>query len=108
MTKRETGPAGFKTKFIKNLQLEFPDCVVMLTDAQYQQGVPDILMLVGDAWFAFEVKAAANSSRRPNQEWWVDILNRLSYASFVYPENEREVLDEVQQALEARGRTRLP
>lgn len=107
MTMRETGPSGFKTKFIRNLKVRFPNCVVLLTDPQYLQGVPDILMLLEDTWFAFEVKATKTSSRRPNQEWWIDILNRQSYASFVYPENEEEVIREVQQSLEARRRARL-
>ena len=107
MTARETGPNGFKTKLIKRIRDSFPECVVMLTDAGYIQGAPDVLVLHHDRWAALEVKASANSSHRPNQDWWVEKLNDHSYATFVYPENQEEVLDELQFALGARRSSRL-
>lgn len=107
MTARETGPNGFKTRFIKRIKRECPFAVVLLTDPGYLQGVPDILVLVEDYWFCFEVKAAKGSRRQPNQTWWVDKLDDMSFARFVYPENEEEVILGFQRALESRGIARF-
>ena len=107
MTARETGPNGFKTKFIKRIRDSFPECIVMLTDAGYIQGAPDILVLHHNTWAALEVKASAKASHRPNQDWWVEKLNEHSYAAFVYPENQEEVLNELQFTFGTRRTPRL-
>lgn len=98
MTTRETGPNGFKTKFIKRIEYLIPDAIVLLTDPGYVQGIPDLFVLYGPYWAALEVKASNTSSIRPNQEWWINRLGQMSYAAFVYPENEEEVLLGLQQA----------
>lgn len=108
MTPRETGPNGFKTKFIKRVEEEFPGAIVLLMDAGYIQGVPDIFVVYGRSWAALEVKAAHNSRHQPNQDWWVTRLRDYSYASFVYPENEEEVLNELQLAFRVSRSSRLP
>lgn len=96
MSPRETGPSGFKARLIKNIKSSFPECVIFLTDAGYVQGAPDIIVLCRDKWAALEVKATEKSSKRPNQLWWVNQLNDMSYSSFVYPENEEVVLNDLQ------------
>ena len=85
----------FQAKLIKELKETFPGCIVMKNDASYIQGIPDILVLHGTKWAALEVKKSANASRQPNQEYYVDKMNEMSFSRFIYPENKDEVLDEL-------------
>lgn len=105
---RETGRTGFKARLIKELEHRFPGCVVFNLDPNtVHQGVPDLLLLYKTKWAMLETKGAGNSRRRPNQEFYVNFYNELSYANFIYPENEEEVLDDLQRAFEPRRRARI-
>lgn len=85
----------FQACFIKELKNTFEGCVVLKNDSSYLQGVPDLLVLHKDKWATLEVKKEAKASRRPNQEYYVDKMNEMSFSRFVYPENKDEVLDEL-------------
>lgn len=89
----------FQADLIKKIKSMFPGCYVLKTDANYIQGFPDLLILYKDSWAALECKKSSAASYRPNQEYYVSSLNRMSYASFIFPENEEEVLHELQSAL---------
>jgi len=86
----------FQSQLIKELKNIFDGCIVLKNDASYMQGVPDILILYENKWAMLEVKASLNSPVRPNQEYYVDILNDMSFARFICPENKEEVLDDLQ------------
>ena len=92
----------FQSKLIKELKERFPGCIVLKNDSSYIQGIPDLLILYKDRWAALEVKKSATASHRPNQEYYVDKMDEMSYASFIYPENKEAVLDELQQTLFSR------
>lgn len=96
MAKRES---QFQANLIKKLKSRFPDAIVLKNDANYIQGIPDLLILHGSKWAALECKKDETSSRRPNQEFYVNKMNGMSYAAFIFPENEKEVLDELEQSL---------
>jgi hypothetical protein len=85
----------------------FPDCVIVKNDAGYLQGVPDLLILFGKKWAALEVKRAVNASRRPNQDYFVEKLNKMSFAAFVHPGNVEEVLRDLQTALRPSRKARV-
>lgn len=91
----------FQAKLIKELKAEFPGCIIMKNDPTYIQGIPDLVILYGDKWAALEVKRSRNASRRPNQEYYVDMMNQMSYAAFIYPENKEEVMDDLRESLQA-------
>lgn len=93
--------SSFQASLIKELKREFPHCVVLKNDPNYIQGFPDLLVLYEDRWAALECKRSEGASTRPNQRYYVDLLNDMSYARFICPENKEEVLDELQQALRA-------
>jgi hypothetical protein len=98
----------FQGEFIKLLQELYPEAMVLKNDPNYRQGIPDVLMLLHDTWAAFEVKAYRDARTQPNQEHYVQLMDRMSFAAFVYPENKDEVLDALQFALATRGAARLP
>lgn len=88
----------FQARLIRELEDEFPGAVVLKTDPNYIQGFPDLLLLQDTFWAALEVKRARNSARQPNQEYWVQRLNLMSYSRFVYPGNLDDVLEELSVA----------
>lgn len=90
----------FQTRVIGKIQRMFPEAVILKNDPNYLQGVPDILILYGNRWAALECKRNRNAIHQPNQDYYVDILNGMSFAAFIYPENEEDVLDGLQRAFE--------
>lgn len=87
----------FQSNLIKELKKLFPSCIVIKNDPNYIQGIPDLLILFNDKWAALECKKTKNSSHRPNQGYYVDRMNQMSYAAFVSPENKGEVINEIQK-----------
>ena len=90
----------FKTKLIKEIKTRFPGSFVFHLDPTEVQGAPDLLVLYKDKWAALEGKKSRNASVRPNQEYYVEKMNDMSFSRFIYPENREEVLSELQQAFE--------
>lgn len=93
-----TSESAFQSKMVKVLKQSFPGCIVLKNDPNYMQGIPDWLILYKGKWAALEAKKSSTSSHRPNQDYYINRMNGMSYASFVYPENFEEVLHELQQA----------
>lgn len=91
----------FQASLIKKLKLIFEDCLVMKLDSSYIQGIPDLLILWRDKWATLECKKSSNASHRPNQNYYVDKMNEMSFSRFISPENEEEVIDELQQAFKS-------
>ena len=90
---------AYQAALIKKIKAELPGCMVLKNDSGYLQGVPDLLVLYNDHWGSLEVKKSERAHRRPNQEYYVSKMNDMSYSAFIYPENERQVLDDLQRAL---------
>ena len=85
----------FKTNLINEIEHLFPGCMVLHLDPTECQGIPDLLVLYKDKWAVLEGKKSAKAAKRPNQDYYVDLMNDMSFASFIYPENKDEVLDEL-------------
>jgi hypothetical protein len=98
----------YQTDLIKKIKRILRGAVVLKNDEQYMQGIPDLLILWRDHWAMLEVKASAESRYRPNQEYWLDELNAMSFAAAIYPENEDEVLYALQQAFGVSRAARVP
>jgi Holliday junction resolvase len=98
----------YQAKLIKKLERRFRGCEVLKTDSGFQQGIPDLLVLYDHMWAALEVKASADSPLQPNQEYYITHFNNMSFGAIIFPENEAEVLDALQQAFEVSRRTCVP
>lgn len=90
----------FQAKLIKELKQRFPGCVVMKNDPSYTQGIPDLLVLYKDKWAALECKKSERAKKQPNQEYYVNKMDEMSFSRFIYPENKEVILDELQQAFD--------
>lgn len=95
--------SSFQSSLIKELKKRFEGCLVVKNDANYLQGICDLLVLFGERWAALECKASANSKHRPNQDYYIEKLDKMSFARFIYPENKEEVLNDLQQTFKPRG-----
>jgi hypothetical protein len=93
--------SGFQDDLKEDLYDLFPGCMIMKLDSSYIQGIPDLLVLYEDKWAALECKKSANAKRQPNQKYYVDKMDRMSFAAFICPENKEEVLYELRRAFEA-------
>lgn len=98
----------YQRHIIRQLEIMFPGCIILKNDAAYRQGIPDLLILFNDRWAALEVKTSAQAPFQPNQEYYVDRLRSMSYASFIYPAIEEDVLYALQHALGLSRSTRVP
>ena len=61
----------------------------------YIQGIPDWTILYKDKWAVLEAKKSKTAKKQPNQPYYVEELDKMSFARFVYPENKDEVLSEL-------------
>lgn len=87
--------SNFQSKLIKELKKIFAGCLVMKSDSGYIQGIPDLLVLYKNKWASLECKKSAGASKRPNQEYYVNLMNSMSFSRFISPENKKTVLDEL-------------
>lgn len=87
----------FQKKLKDRLKEQFPGCMVLKNDPNQIQGVPDLTILYEDKWAALEVKRSQGASHRPNQNYYIDKMSKMSYASFVSPENVDEVFKELEE-----------
>lgn len=85
--------SGFQDKLQKELKERFPGCMTFKMDQI--QGIPDLLVLYEDKWAALECKKSAKAKRQPNQEYYVEKMDNMSFSDFIYPENKDEVLREL-------------
>ena len=90
----------FQANLIRELKTMFPGCMIMKLDSSYIQGIPDLLVLFENRWAALECKKVAGAKKQPNQEYYVERMNEMSFSRFICPENKEEVLYELQQTFE--------
>lgn len=91
----------FQSDLIKDIKQRFPGCYILKNDPNYIQGIPDLLILFKNMWAALECKKSSKANKQPNQEYYVNELNKMSYANFISPQNKEDVLNELQQAFKS-------
>lgn len=92
-----------ETKFQKDIKdaikEKLPDSIIMKQNNNGLQGSPDLIIVNGPKWVALECKDSEDAVHQPNQDYYISKMNKMSYASFIFPENKEEVLNEVFKAL---------
>lgn len=87
----------FQDNLRKEIESLFPGCIILKNDPTYIQGIPDLTILYKDKWATLECKKSKDEKHQPNQDYYVDCMNDMSFSSFIFPENKQEVLNELQQ-----------
>ena len=87
--------SGFQDKLKEELKKLFPGCMIFKMDQI--QGIPDLLILYKDKWASLENKKSLNAKHQPNQDYYVDLMNKMSFSRFIFPENKDEVLEELKK-----------
>ena len=93
--------SSFQAQLIKDLKKMFPGCIVVKNDSSYIQGIPDLTIFYKDKWATLECKQNARAKKQPNQEYYVGLMNEMSFSRFICPENKEEVLYELQHSFES-------
>lgn len=86
----------FQSSIIKELKDRFPGCIILKNDPTYKQGIPDLIILYRDRWATLECKKSMRSAHQPNQDYYVDLMNEMSFSSFIYPENKEEIFKDLE------------
>jgi hypothetical protein len=97
----------FKTELIKELHELFPGCFVLHNDPNDIQGFPDLTILYQNMWATLEGKKSLYEPYQPNQEYYIEVLDDMSFSSMICPENREAVLYELQRAFSLRRATRI-
>lgn len=90
--------SGFQDRLREKLFEMFPGCLIFKMDDR--QGIPDLLVLWKDTWFSLENKKSADAEHQPNQDYYVELMDTMSFSRFIYPENEEEVLNELRETFQ--------
>lgn len=96
------GEIVYQNRLIQKLKQMFPGCFIIKNDPSINQGIPDLLILYGQRWAMLEVKFSDRSPEQPNQPYYVNLFNNMSFASFIHPQNEELVLNDLQSAFGCR------
>ena len=85
----------------------------MKLDASYIQAIPDLLVLYKNKWAVLECKRSEEAFRQslkknPNQLYYVNLMDGMSFASFIFPENKEDVLYDLEQTFKSKRYSRNP
>lgn len=98
----------YQRELVKRLEERFPGCHIERGDASRLQGIPDLTIFFNRCWAKLEVKTDASAPFEPNQPYYIDKFNQMSYASVVHPDNEEEVMNALQHTFSDCGSTCVP
>lgn len=105
----------YQGELIDKIEDRLPGCIIMKNDPNYIQGIPDLTILYKNKWATLETKRSEadrykSTPRKKKQEYYVNKMNQMSFSSFIFPENEKEVLDELERSLKrgSRRKSRVP
>lgn len=98
----------YQTNLIKKIMDVIPGSFVLINDPRHIQGIPDVLVLYKKKWAALEVKIDDKAEVQPNQKYYVDKLGEMSFASFIHPGNEEDVLRALQHSFGLTRKARVP
>lgn len=89
----------FQAQVKQELKERFPGCIILKNDPSSLQGIPDLSIFYGQRWGMLEIKNDVDAPHQPNQDYYINKLNGMSFAAFINPENKEAVLDEMERSL---------
>lgn len=90
--------SDFKNELYTEIRKKFPGSEVVPNDAGYLQGFPDATVYFPNGrYILLEGKRTTTAAKQPNQEYYVNSSPLCNNAMFVYPENKKEVLKELER-----------
>lgn len=89
----------FQRQVKEELKERFPGCIILKNDPSSLQGIPDLSIFYGQRWGMLEIKNDVDAPHQPNQDYYINKLNNMSFAAFINPENKEAVLDEMERSL---------
>jgi hypothetical protein len=89
----------YQTKVIKKIKKIFnlADEDVLKNDSAYISGIPDWVIFCGQKYAMLEIKISETANIQPGQPYYINHFNNQSFARFIYPENEKEVLKDLEE-----------
>lgn len=91
----------YRTGLIKRLKKVFPGIIIQHGNPSHIQGIPDLTVLYKYKYAMLETKMASDSSKRPNQEYWINYFKKQgAYAAFINKSNEEEIINELRRYFE--------
>jgi len=97
----------FQSKLKKEIETRFPGSIVTKLDSEMIQGIPDLLILYKDKWATLECKKTSDSHHQPNQDYYVDKMNNMSFSRFICPENKEGILNEMERSFKSTRSARV-
>ncbi len=94
--------AVYQAHIIEEIYRRLPGCYVLKNDPKRIQGIPDLLVLYESRWAALEVKLSQKAEHQPNQAYYIERFNKMSFGAFIYPENEEDVFNALQATFGSR------
>ena len=98
---RETGRTGYSKQIKQKLKEDFPECKVFRLDPNEVQGIPDLVMLCPVTWATLETKGFEKANIQPNQPYYVKQHNEMSFSSFIHPDIEEAVLNNLHKHVDS-------
>lgn len=94
----------FQSSVKHELETKYPGCIVRKNPPGQENGFPDLVMYYGPIWAMFECKREKDARKRPNQKWWVERLDEMSFARLIFPENRERVMGELDEFIRGQSR----
>ena len=102
----QKGEGKFKTKLKQEIMERLPGSMVFYLNPNDIPGIPDLEVLYQDRWAVLEAKNSEAEYYRDlkrdeklAQQYYVDKMNKMSFAAFIFPENKEELLNAMETAL---------
>lgn len=89
----------FQKEVKDEIKARLPGCIILKNDPSSLQGIPDLSVFYNARWGMLEIKNDENAPHQPNQDYYVEKLNSMSFAAFINPGNKEIVLNELERSL---------
>lgn len=98
MVKKEN---EFQANLKKRIKKALPGVTILKNNPNDILGIPDLTILgVNGRYAILECKREKNAVKQALQDYYIDKFDKQSYASFVDPSNEDQVIEDLKRVLQ--------